>query len=379
MNLLGRRESQQFEAKRAEALDDPETLPRAVSAMLNAGGGEVWVGLDAHDGVVTAILGVADPESARRRVSDRLVDMIEPPPTDEVEVEVKSFGGKELLRVIAKRTRGRGPYLVKRRNGLKGYVRTQDRNRSLTWDEIRQSVLHSHGQASDEAESVDAAVRKLIARREKVRTPGFLHLRLVPVPPFALELSRDDVNELYRNAAATGNRESGWNFITPYATPKKTQHGWSGGDGDAVVNVMDDGAIELRLPFERLHWQGPPEELWPWALVEHAVAVFRLARVLYTDADHDNVVLTDLALFGLRGWRLGPYSPRAVGYRLRDHTEFVESDFEDDPLHLRIAEIVDSPDRCAWRLLRRLWAAFGYTDDQMPKELDPDRGLILPE
>lgn len=42
-------------------------------------------------------------------------------------------------------------------------------------------------------------------------------------------------------------------------------------------------------------------------------------------------------------------------------------------------QIVDEPDRCAYRLIRRIHEAFGYDDEQIPREFDPETGrLSLP-
>jgi hypothetical protein len=52
----------------------------------------------------------------------------------------------------------------------------------------------------------------------------------------------------------------------------------------------------------------------------------------------------------------------------------------DEPLLFTLREVRDEPDRCGFRLVRRVYQAFGYDEEKVPSEFDRKAGrLILPE
>lgn len=371
---VDRPEGSKLEFKAAEVLSG-DRLARDVAAFLNADGGELWIGI-ADD---RSVVGVQDAASKCRSALDQLVDRIEPRPTSEITIDVVPWEDKELIRVGVTPTSARRPYAVRVKDGYQFPVRVGDRVRPLGFAEIRDVILNAAGAAARQKEAVDTAVQEVVRARERLRGTERLALRLVPVPAMSVSLKTADARRLFRDPAATGNRSSGWSFVNPYADPVPLARGWKGGILDATVTVGEHGQVDLDLPLQALFWKGEPKELFPFALIEHPVAVLRLAKELYAAADASHVVVADLVLFGLRGWKLGQGSPRSIGYRLRPMREYGENDFEEAPLQLTAGEIVAAPDRCAWRLLARVWRAFGYTEEQIPTEFTADGGLRLPE
>ena len=50
-----------------------------------------------------------------------------------------------------------------------------------------------------------------------------------------------------------------------------------------------------------------------------------------------------------------------------------------EPIVVRWSDLRDAPDRCAFRLLRRVYESFGYFENEMPIEFDRTTGeLLLP-
>jgi hypothetical protein len=47
------------------------------------------------------------------------------------------------------------------------------------------------------------------------------------------------------------------------------------------------------------------------------------------------------------------------------------------PLSFSRQEVVEEPDRCAFRLLRRVYQAFGLREDDIPAEYDRHAGRLL--
>jgi predicted HTH transcriptional regulator len=108
--LLGRDEGPQLEFKSREALEDLAKVGREVVGMLNAEGGEVWVGVREEAGRAVAVEALADPGLARQRLRDYLADSLEPRLQAEVAVEVVEWqGSPALLRIEIRPRRERQP------------------------------------------------------------------------------------------------------------------------------------------------------------------------------------------------------------------------------------------------------------------------------
>lgn len=46
------------------------------------------------------------------------------------------------------------------------------------------------------------------------------------------------------------------------------------------------------------------------------------------------------------------------------------------PHPFSVRELVDEPDRCAFRIVREVYQAFGYTEDKIPAEFDRETGRL---
>src|SRR5690606_11508741 len=129
-----------------------------------------------------------------------------------------------LLRIVVEPTVGRGPYALRRGGGLYFFVRTQDRVRPLGWDEVRRGFVEHAGREDEERRAELQVVTDLRQRRAKVRDG--LWLRLAPLEAPDARLSEEQARDLLMRADATGNRESGWNFVNPYVAPQRDGLGW---------------------------------------------------------------------------------------------------------------------------------------------------------
>jgi hypothetical protein len=112
-------------------------------------------------------------------------------------------------------------------------------------------------------------------------------------------------------------------------------------------------------------------------LLELVVSVSRLAGRVYLEHRRhgaEGSVLADLAFRGLGGWRLRPFSPASVRYPFAAPSTFDQPDLvTPDPLLLGLPEIIDEPDECGFRLVRRVYEAFGYFEEFIPREFDRKR------
>lgn len=401
---MGERENERREFKSVRALDQPETIARAVVALLNAEGGEVWVGLRDEGGVAVELEGVEEAEEAARRLLDSLVDTIEPSPRAG-EVEVQPAGTTvKALRIAIRPVADRKPYGVVLPGGGRRYVvRVGDQIRPLSREELRQLFTGQSGEGSETTgDGAEAVLRHDLEEVLAAEQP-ILWLGIEPCGSgVSLDLdeleSRDDLTE----PRSTGNRAVGRTFYvarraaelgnTPYLQRRTTPDGRSwlvASGGPYELAIGEEGALRARAPLEGFKFSGEEpnrrlamlrghEVLNPRALVEYPTSIFRLLGALLRDgelwpASRPEGYRAGLTLVGVEGWYLRPdpdhpyltYPIDPVRHRLvppevswRPQACTLDP-LSAGPLTFERAEAEDEPDSCAYRLLRIVFAAFG--------------------
>ena len=375
---LGQRESQRLEFKGADALQDPEKIAPEVVAMLNAEGGEVWVGLREEEGRAVAVEAIPKAEAEQRRLLDYLVDTIEPPLSGkEVEVELRGGGEGAVLRIVIAPDPARRPYAFLRKGGRHFVVRIKDRIRPMTRDEL---LAREQGpQALGSAEAKVREEKGAVLNRER----GLFWLRLQPAANVELEL-REQV-DLLIDPALSGNRRGGWNFVnsdrSPVILPDKLV---TAPEVRRKVEIRQDGGIVFEVPLEDLSLgrRGQEKELWPLALLEFPVSAFRLAKAIYGGKLKPvDPVFADLVILGVRGWILRGGTPgRVVALNTPHGYDSSDDLLWESPLRFDFAEIDASPDGCAYRLVRRVYEAFDFSESAIPEWFNrQSRRLVFPE
>lgn len=358
----GQKKGPDLEFLGRDNLERPEKIGREVVAMLNAEGGTVWVGLREEKGRAVAVEPIADAETERRRLRDYLADTIEPLPADEIDVCIQDADVTEkILSVHVRPWESRRPYAHLERGGRFLVVRIGDRTRPMA----REEIFGERGVLRDRAEGgLAGAVRRLLEQRERLQASGaqLLHVALRPGRELDLDIAGPDLADLLQEPRRTGNRRAGWIFRDVEARP--------------------DGELIFQAPLGSLHFKGEPKEIWSTALLELPVSACRIARAVYEGKlQPADVLAADLALIGARGWKLRPGSSAAVGPRTRS----AEFDAAEDlvlerPLVFTFGELAAQPDRCGYRLVERVYEAFGYRRDAIPREFDARVGrLVLSE
>ena len=381
---LGQSESATLEFKGADALRRPFSLARSVVAMLNGEGGKIWIGIKAKAGRAVMLESVLEAEPAAQSLRDRLCDSIDPTPGGrECEVEIiEAAPGVELLCISVRPVAEKRPYAAGKRGGLFFYARTGERIRSLSRDEALALAFQSRRRPSRLAGARERIGHERAALLKKKQP--LLWIRILPVGAVALDLSgrRKEIAALLREPALTDNRDAGWNFAMATGAPALKKGRITHGAASGLRITLDEaGGIEVRAPLDMLYWQGGAHAIWPFALLELPASVFRLARALYrlAGAPDSLTVFADLAMFEARGWTLQPNSPRSIGYSTTPGRFSDDELVWDRPLSFSIREVIEAPDRCAFRLVRRVYESFGFDERQMPAVLDAKSGrLVLP-
>lgn len=389
VEILGRREDQRLELKSKGALEEPSKIAREVVAMLNSDGGEVWIGVEEEDGVAAAIDPVSEPDRARDRLRDYLVDALDPSPTaDEVSIDLVPAGTGSALLVVKARPAdegsGRTPYAFRKAGGWHFVRRVGARNHPMSRQEIFGRPRETTGEAL-----LDGARRELERTRREFRDSGQSGLWLALQPARTLDIDPEDplFDRITLDPSVTGNRPSGWHFARSSQNPKITKDGiewglWSELHRGYVswTKVSESGGLRFWTALERLHRKGENREIWPLVLLEYPISAFRIARVLYDGRlEPGDPVAADLALFGVAGWGLREGTPGDF-FAANDLVRIEEPDLIWEPDSFTFHEIQESPDRCGFRLVRRVYHAFGWREEDMPRQYDRETGrLILPE
>lgn len=375
---LGEKESFHLEFKGREALAHPETIAREVVGFLNAEGGVVWVGLREEEGQAVAVEPVEEIEKDRLR--DFLVGTLEPTPTQqEVQIQwIQSEEGEGTLLVEAiPRTQSR-PYSFLKKGGRDFPIRIADRLRPMTREEIREQFRDAPKIIGE----VEETVQKVLEERQRIQKAGrpLLWLRLQPVSETRRDLEDPRLEKLLTDPQASGNRPEGWTFASSPQRPKLCNGKLVTVSEDGVedvlrVEVQRGGGLLFSVPLMWLHSRGDQRELGPRFLIEYPVSAMRIAAGIFeSELAPEGKIACDLALISLNGWRLRSGTPGQWFFNspLNSYHEFEEDDFFlEKPAIFTQQEICKEPDVCAWRLLERIYEAFGFRRHQMPDYFDP--------
>lgn len=382
---LGQREDYHLEFKSAAALERPEIIGREVVAMLNAEGGEIWVGLRDEDGLAVELEGVPHADRAAESLLDSLVERLDPTPAqDEVRIEPVALDDEHsVLKIVVQPKEERRPYAFLKSGGWHFPVRIGNRVRKMTRNEL---FGRGRQEISEEAQQLEAAIDRVLRERDEFQKSAgeTMWLRLQPVPELAIDVQSPLFEKLLADPARTGNREIGWHFAGSSAPPRlsKEKLVWSQGQ-TFQVEIRTDGAMTFDLSLPGLRWKGEDREIWPLTLLEYPVSAFRLGREIYADHLQDSdPLVADLAFSRIRGWKLRPGSPAADRHFWSDRPAIEYPGVDPDltwqkPLVFRYREIREEPDRCGYRLVRRVYEAFGLPEKQMPPEFDRRRGRLV--
>jgi hypothetical protein len=197
-----------------------------------------------------------------------------------------------------------------------------------------------------------------------------------------VDLEDRAIRELLFDPEKTGNRREGWNFAVGQERPMHRRGRLEQGRKEnARIEVHETGALVFTASFDALRRRARDREIYPHALLEYPTSVLRLASVLYGRHREDlKEVVADLAILGAGGWRLRPFSPKAIGH----HGPLGAAAFDEAkdlvwerPFLFKPEEVLESPDMCAYRLVLRVYHAFGYDAEQVPREFNPKTGRLL--
>ena len=402
---IGQREGQRLEFKAMASLRKPESIAREVVGMLNAEGGEIWIGIgEDSNGIGTEIQAIPEIEQEHARLVDVLLDRIEPSPAaDEITIQTRVLENGPLLLVEVHPRSDNAPYAMLRQSA-RLYLRRMDaRNVPMSRDELREAfsrdLISNHQGRDRERESL----RLFLEERNKrigSTEPGLL-LMIRPTEPISLDVQSPLMGELMTIPERTDNRRQGWTFINPYQGPQLDKEGIRTEVEKRIhLRVYANGTICSWVCMQQLNWSArehvysqkgldPSLAIYPFALLEYPVSMFRFASRVFREpiltaspVRNTTEVLADLSLLGIEGRSLGPHSPDSIGYLTNEHAVFKDGSalIRDEPIRFTMEDLRTNPDRCALRLIRWIYQGFGYSSSEIPRQFNQETGrLIIPD
>ncbi len=369
---LGKRESQHLEFRAADALEKPLSISREVVGMLNASGGEVWIGLREEDGIAVKVEGIPDSNQARISLLDHLTEVVEPRlHPDEVVVEVQRFKGKSLILLKVSGTLARGPFAQLAHGGRVFTLRSGHRSRPMTHEEIFGGADRAAQQSSG-----------LIQRRNAITRcdEAGMWVAVEASPATSLDIQGAGLPGLLQSPPLTGNREAGWNFrLSPLAGEAPHLEAGAleyGGNNTKRTTIWANGIMELWIPIRNLHHGlGQGTELHPLALLEYPISLMRLAREIFRSVSESRPtsVRVDTALMNAPEWALPSFPPGTYG-NLFEHEapkHLDEGSFMlPTPFEFPWDDFEEYPDRAGYMLVRAIYEAFGLPAERIPAEYD---------
>ncbi|MCL4424163.1 MAG: ATP-binding protein [Firmicutes bacterium] len=222
-------------------------------------------------------------------------------------------------------------------------------------------------------ENGDSLARVTVDRFEKeIRDIPYFSMAATPVNPRAGLINVDSDEILKFIQEPPGSREAGWNMHPGFAVVERFSEGIRWGEKDyRYLELLGNGHMEFWTPLnENFCWRQSEEEfrrrprLYPYPVTEYPATFLRLYRAITTESKIDGEFLITLYYRNIRGYILLPYSPRSIGFR------FPRSDVKpfSEP-HFSFQTKVSSnftPDKTAYDLVKRVYAAFGLEQEAVP-------------
>lgn len=389
---IQRKEGLKLEFKRAEALKNPRTIARSIVALLNAKGGEIWIGIEEKDGIATAANGVVNPERAWLDLLNHLVNVIEPPLRDEIEHQVVlDHQGLGVLKITVAGDAHHGPYALLEGGARLYVIRVDKRTRAMTREEIRERMTPN---GAGESQIASTELRERLDQILAHKGEPLFWLSIRPSRDLDVNVQDRELEALILDPVQSGNRRSGMVFSTWIRALRLTSGGLLSDDDSLVrFELTRTGCVDLRIPLDRMNFPGlqrERREIFPLALLEYPISLLRFAGTFYrSKVAPEQELLISCALVGVKLWTIPPWPPGtpvymnyASGARLPGMLDAGNTREEDSvtwpsPLVLRASELYDNPDRIGFILVRRIYEAFGLREDRIPSEFDRNAQRLL--
>lgn len=394
-HLLGKAENAFLEFKAAEALEKPLNIGREVVGLLNAKGGDLWIGVREQDGIATSLQPIPNAIAARDALWNHLVDTIEPSPlTEEVVIEAIPTGDGGDVILLRVSEGARRPYALMKDRGRHFPIRTGARIREMSRGEIEVAFRRepTSGGPDEKAGAVKGVKAEAMAAIDRRRGAKSYWWTIIPIHPLGIDfehMSQGDKNfcrDLLTDPSLSGNRRTGWTMVLDHASHHLGTAGVTHELGEPPVRheikFEPSGRMTFVAPRARLDKSGSSDglDIFPFALIELPVSSFRMAAKFFEHfaSSGPSKAIVAAVIGGMKGARLQPGSPAEPSLPWKQPEPFADEDLVVSPFEIEGKQLLDAPDAAAYRLVLRIYEQFGLEADAIPPEFSSvDRVLRL--
>jgi len=363
------RESQTLEYKRDSYGRNDEQVRemlRDISAMANAFGGDLLIGVDEDaEGVAIELLGIENAEEEAQRMVSSCLSNLEDRIPGLVGWPVPLSNGRHVILVRIQRSL-RAPHMVTFR-GLNQFWVRHDRQKSpMSIHEIKEACLKVEGLM----EKLDRFLERRKGEiRADIRTSPYYIISVTPifVDTEVLDIRDQELRGLLANPP--GQRVSGWNVSFDEA-PRPSLHGLRLETRNRTsLELFRNGYLDLRVRIgdsffydHRVRRDERERQVFnAYAIVEYPVSLIRLAKAIYNHIGLTDLVVVSISLYNIAGFALMPEAPKNI-QRYLGLWDRLAAVWESNHLEIlpRQAPSLDYPDRIAKESVDRIWQAFGF-------------------
>ncbi len=410
IDLIGNQEEDQWiDFKRQDyhrdSTDQEEykrEICKDVTAMANAEGGYIIIGVQEKAGIAQGFFPVKNPDKIAQSIYSVCLESIDPRIRN-LEVNTRSFewNGKNITLVIIHiPPSDLRPHSFVWKNFTHFVKRYGNHIREYPMSELAEVFASRHyppiqAQLDAISRNIQQSRRSSISPQEDAleqqRVGDLLHLmklrfeevisdepyyRILAVPttlnPDAVSTQEQEVHAILRDPQNV--RRTGFGFIGVERI-EDSPEGIKGVDVlDYEVIILKNGFLELRLPLSSDHFQWFKEEsgisadskwLYPYAVCEFPVTFMRLVKAIYSAVGIDSKIIVQQEYRNLSGFLLvGRHPSNPLFSRVEEFQNvYMQSDAIGTQQNIEPEFI---PDQVAYDLVKEIYTSFGLSKDLIP-------------
>ena len=414
IDLIGNQEENQWiEFKREDYHRDPNDpekhkreICKDVTAMANAEGGYIFIGVQEKDKIAQGFFTVDNPDKLVESINSVCLESVDPR-IQSLEVQARSlkWNGRNITLVIIHIPPSDSRPHGFRWKGSTNFVkRYGNHTREYPMSELDEAFSARHyspiiGQINDRLDTILSHIRQ--SRRssmssqedalEQQEVGDLLHLmklrfeetvsdkpyyRILAVPttlnPNAVSTQEQEVHDILQYPQNV--RRTGFGFIGV----ERIENSLEGIKGIGVLGyeviILKNGFLELRHPLSSDQFQWFKEErgfsadskwLYPYAVCEFPVTFMRLVQTIHSISGITSSILVQQEYRNLSGFLLvGRHPSNPLFGRIEEHQQmYTQSDAIGQKWTIE-PEFV--PDQAAYDLVKEIYASFGLSEDLIP-------------
>lgn len=397
-----RRDSNDKEMHKREICKD-------VTAMANAEGGYIFIGIQEDNGMAQGFCPLNKPEKIANDVRNICRQSIEPA-IQHLDVKTRSleWNGKAVTLVIIHiPPSAQRPHGFKWKGTINFVRRYEDQTTEYPMSELGEAFSARHyspltGQINDKLDAILQYVRRmgkvpispeddaldqddirrlcrLMESRFKKEISDVPYYRIFALPateppdPDAMPTDKREIVDILKSPPAV--RPSGFG-VREFEKISQSSEGIRGTNtwNENEVILLRNGFLEVRIPLSSSHFQWHKSEtgisaasnwLYPYAICEYPVTFMMLIKAIYSEANIHSEIRIQQEYHNLNGFLLDEGHPGNPFFgAFEDRCRVYE---ESEPIvSKQTVNRVFAPDRIAFDLVKPVYAAFQLNNDEIP-------------